>query len=429
MLENVRRYIYNEVKKQGIVNGLIYILGKGIYRKYIQLYIKIYSFKYKGKRPNEKCFIFLSTPSYSDNALALSDYLIENYNDLKIIWFVEDDFYKYIKKEKLKFILFKNRRFKELSRKCIPYIYEAKYIFFTHESPLSIRWFKGKTSNEQIVINLWHGCGFKDKSDMSSIPFIKKEYFDFALVPGDLFVNPKSYFWGCDASQILPIGYPRYNWMLHKSYTAKKMIEQFGKENKIVIWMPTFRKNVNSLMPENELQYDFDLPLLNSINELHQLDEFCCNHNISLLIKRHPQQQVYSCESNQYYNIYFLNNEDFNKNDVQLYECLQYTDALISDYSSIAFDYLLLDKPLAYCLDDYENYSKSRGFVFDNPLDYMPGSYLYNFKDLQAFLLDIVNGIDNNAQNRNKIRKLAINKSEDYCKILLDFIFDKTKVR
>ncbi len=39
---------------------------------------------------------------------------------------------------------------------------------------------------------------------------------------------------------------------------------------------------------------------------------------------------------------------------------------LVSDYSSVAIDYLLLDRPLGFTLDDYEAYTESRGWVFDD---------------------------------------------------------------
>lgn len=45
-------------------------------------------------------------------------------------------------------------------------------------------------------------------------------------------------------------------------------------------------------------------------------------------------------------------------------EILNAFDVMISDYSSIVFDYLLLDRPVIYLIPDYEEYRSQRGFVF-----------------------------------------------------------------
>ena len=51
-----------------------------------------------------------------------------------------------------------------------------------------------------------------------------------------------------------------------------------------------------------------------------------------------------------------MDDTDLEQADVQLYETLSFVDALITDYSSVAIDYLLMDRPIAFTLDDYEKY-------------------------------------------------------------------------
>ena len=50
-------------------------------------------------------------------------------------------------------------------------------------------------------------------------------------------------------------------------------------------------------------------------------------------------------------NIVILSNEQLYHMDIQTNEILMHADALISDYSSVAVDYLLLDRPIAFTLD------------------------------------------------------------------------------
>jgi CDP-glycerol glycerophosphotransferase (TagB/SpsB family) len=67
-------------------------------------------------------------------------------------------------------------------------------------------------------------------------------------------------------------------------------------------------------------------------------------------------------------------------------------DAMISDYSSIVYDYMLLDRPIAWALDDMEEYQLP--FLMENPLEYMPGEKLYCFADLLRFLEQVKRGED-----------------------------------
>ena len=57
------------------------------------------------------------------------------------------------------------------------------------------------------------------------------------------------------------------------------------------------------------------------------------------------------------------------KKQIKLYELIGISDGLLSDYSSVAVDYLLLDRPLGYVLADYNIYKEKRGFVFEDPLE------------------------------------------------------------
>ena len=117
--------------------------------------------------------------------------------------------------------------------------------------------------------------------------------------------------------------------------------------------------------------------------------------------------------------IIFIDDSDLEKLNVQLYNILQYTDALLTDYSSVAVDYLLLDKPLGFTLDDYEEYDKLRGFVFDNALEYMPGHHIYNIEDLQRFISDISENKDLFKGRREMVMPEMHNSCDNYCKRII----------
>ena len=93
------------------------------------------------------------------------------------------------------------------------------------------------------------------------------------------------------------------------------------------------------------------------------------------------------------------------KDGLQLYDILNKFDAMISDYSSITFDYLHLNRPIGYTLDDFDEYEKSRGFAYENPKDYMPGHHIYNFDDFLNFIKDVADKKDEFEAERKRVQK------------------------
>ena len=79
------------------------------------------------------------------------------------------------------------------------------------------------------------------------------------------------------------------------------------------------------------------------------------------------------------------------------------TDVLITDYSSISTDYVLLNKPIIYTLDDYEEYKNSRGFSIDDPKQYFVGYHVHNKEELFVAIGDCADGLDIYLNERNKM--------------------------
>ena len=94
-----------------------------------------------------------------------------------------------------------------------------------------------------------------------------------------------------------------------------------------------------------------------------------------------------------------------------------YTD---SDFTRL--QQILLLKYLGFTLDDYKEYTESRGWVFENPLEYMPGSHIYNMDEFEQFLLDVKNGKDSYIEERAKVRVQTHNVCENYCQRVLDYL-------
>ena len=77
-------------------------------------------------------------------------------------------------------------------------------------------------------------------------------------------------------------------------------------------------------------------------------------------------------------------------------------DCLLTDYSSIYFDYLTLDRPIGFFVGDLAQYT--RGFLVEDPLAWMPGEKIEDFSGLLAFLADVSAGRDDHGPARKELR-------------------------
>lgn len=409
-----KKKLIDKFKERGFIGSLRIMLYKpvrSVYRLYLGKFAKV----------NKKQILFFSCPNYSDNAFSMYQYFQENekFKDWNYVWLFENKsaIPKNLNHRNTEYIKCQMDWCKGFNMKAMRRIAESKYIFYTHYSPARYT----KRSEEQKVINLWHGCGYKAAELANPGPV----QFDIALVPGPVFIDPKSEFWGCDKRKVIPIGYPRYDTLFKQSEKGKKFIDNIKKDNqKLVLWMPTFRNTATDWFPENRIERAFDLPILSSVEEADQLNEYCRQNSIMLCVKRHRNQKQYQCEKKNYSNIAFINDTNLIRSSTELYSLFQYTDGLVTDYSSTSIDYMLLDKPIAFALDDYEQYRNTRGFVFENPLDYMPGQHLYNYYDLISFLEDVASGKDSHAKDREKLMPEVHNPCDGYCERVWEYVKD-----
>ena len=103
-------------------------------------------------------------------------------------------------------------------------------------------------------------------------------------------------------------------------------------------------------------------------------------------------------------------------------------DALISDYSAAYHEFVMLDRPVALAIDDFEEYSSRTGFVFDY-FEWIKGVFLKTVPDLLHFVEDVANGVDSAKTEREMaarhIHKYIDNQST---KRVVDFLVEKAKL-
>ncbi len=341
--------------------------------------------------PKKNILLFTSSPNYYDNALCVFQYLMNKKKKYKIVWLLENNNIK----NKLNNVIYIERH----SFKGLYYFFRSKYIFHTHGLYLNA------TTKQQIVFSLWHGMPLKRiqylfPKDLTNIAN-RKLNINITIATSDLMAEIVSRCFNCDISKVKVVGLPRNDYLFDKL-----KFKNIPEDQKVIVWMPTYRDGNNR---KEGLQYEFGLPIVNSKN-YSEINEWCSKNNICIIIKFHPYQKINNILSG-LSNIKIVS-EDIVDEQKHFYSYLGSADALITDYSSVYIDYLTIDKPIGFILEDYAKYTDDRGFVFDNPLEYMPGVHIYNIEELKNFIEEIAHNVDSSKNLRNTIG-IKLNKFRD----------------
>ena len=123
-------------------------------------------------------------------------------------------------------------------------------------------------------------------------------------------------------------------------------------------------------------------------------------------------------------NILILKSLDLEKLGIDFYEVLNSGEILITDYSGIFYDFLLLDKPVLFTTVDIEQYEKDRGFLVESFNNYIPGPIILNQEKLMNEIIAInVNKIDNYKNQRDWMLKFQHRYTDsNSSKRIYDFI-------
>ena len=341
--------------------------------------------------------MFESERDFSDNARALYEYISNNekYSNYKLIWIVDDP-KLYPKKDNTIFITRnKNSIFKKI--KFYKTLSNTKTFFFTH-----YHWFTYSKKN-QTVVNLWHGTPLKDGGlDIS-------HSFDYFIGPSIETLDLYKKFVGVKEDQYVVLGMPRNDLLFEKNDSAKKIIKK--KYSKAIMMMTTYKQT--NTRTDSDYEDKYSIPCVTNEEELKKLNEILKEKNTFLLIKIHHIQKENLKKFKKISNIIYLTDQDLESKNILLYNLLGCMDALITDYSSVYFDYILLDRPIGFFVNDYESYKKNRGFLIENLFDYMPGPKMVTLKEFTKFINDLSKNKDGYKKERKRIREFANKYCDD----------------
>lgn len=220
------------------------------------------------------------------------------------------------------------------------------------------RYFR-KYSKHQFVIYLGHGSNIKTTKRIYQNGL--RDNCDFMLSQAPMFdtVNTEEY--GVPQSQQVHLGYPR-NDALFSGGEALEQLFEGSKPIKTIMWLPTYRQTIytSSIQDSN-----LGLPILKERSDFEILNQFLSENQILLLLKLHPIQERSVLFIREMSNIRMLCDTDLQRMGIQLYAVLSRCDALITDYSSVYYDFLLTGRPIGLTQDDLEEYRRRRGFAVD----------------------------------------------------------------
>ncbi len=345
--------------------------------------------------------VFESESDFTDNTYALYHYMQKHgYMDkYEAVWLVDE--LNNFKRRKLKNTIFLNKQDIHFSPRRAYYLATAGRYIFDHNLMMA----KYKRRKGQKIIFISHGSGFKMAK--GSMGCDTNKYIDRMISTGKMACDYESAFWKYDVKRIADWGAPRNDVFFEDLTAVKKRVDKafrFSDYKKVILWMPTFRKSKNAAISEEYDNSETCLPLFDTIAKLKQCNAFLKEQNSLLVLKVHHLSADLPIYKSKFSNILILNNHDISVLGIQLYEFVACTDALLTDYSSISTDYLLLDRPIIFTLDDYEQYVKSRGVYPANAKDYMSGPHVYTVDDLFAAFLDVIAGKDDYVEWRAEVR-------------------------
>lgn len=330
---------------------------------------------------------FIGNPKY------LYYYLKENSNN-DLVWLTKSD--RLIKELSSKGIKCVNN----FSLEAIKLLRKARAVFVSHGwgDILPI-----KFSPRTVVVQTWHGGFIKVKGKH---PYVSKyinskwatltrthirydQFFDYAIsasseiklleITSDVFKFP--------IKKILVTGYPRNDILFSNDPELIKRIRLDynipDSIERIILYAPTYRELANARNP-------FDNESLLKINKL------CKNTNTYFLIKAHINEIIINFRDHE--NIKLISK------DADIQELLLISNLLITDYSSVMCDYLLLNRPILLYTYDYDEYVKHRGIYYKNLEEIAPGPLLYTVNELIDAIINIKDIFENYKAKAIEIR-------------------------
>lgn len=272
-------------------------------------------------------------------------------------------------------------------------------------------------SRRRKIFNIWHGMPLKKicLSD-NNFSIIKRLYFklifsynySYLFITSDFFRAFYREAFAVSDDKIVIQGQARNDLLFETNSRERFLKQNYGiiDAKNIVLYAPTHRKGKEvKLFPFD----GFDMVDFNN---------YLKTNNTYILLRSHKYDSEDSIQEMS--NIRFCNQDIVE----DISSILNIFDGVITDYSSIFIDYILLERPILFVPYDLEEYRKSIGFYFEYD-ETLPGTRCYTQEDFYTFLNSL------HTLPEEEIEKLKMNNwkynltKSDFRKANFDFIMEK----
>ncbi len=404
---NLITKFYTRTKRYGLRYVLHIILQNKVYRHLDSFVFSLSKIIWRNA-PLKDIIIMESHNDFDSNDGAFFTYLVNNgFNrKYKIVWLLRNK-----KPKQLPPNVYGYNIFRPSFRKAY-YICSAKFITYDHV-PIE------KVKEGQKVGYLTHGPfglkAFKGMIKLSDrLDFILCPSHDIAPLLADQYMIPYP-----NNKQVF-LGFPMHDVFYdHVKGDLDKITTKTYK--KTILWMPTFRKTIGFHRIDSSVESPLGIPIFDKFEEVEELNGVLSGMQALMIIKIHPMQDMTTVKLRNLSNVVVLDGKIVKEMGIDNYRLMKDVDALISDYSSVAYDFLHLDRPIAYTMDDLQYYNA--GLIVDDPRQFMAGHIIQNQADLMQFIEDILMDNDRYRDERRKLLdKVFMYHDGNSCKRLAEYM-------
>jgi len=282
----------------------------------------------------------------------------------------------------------------------------------------------GLVGKRTIKICLHHGYGPRSTNGVDGVVFTdplqviklyrKYDYFNFS----SQFTNTnigKLQFLIPDSNRVT-LGLPRCDHLLNKQHCQmllrdkpklKSILPSLNVDDACVLYSPTWRPY--------DIKMSFPMVYLIDFN-FKEFNGWLAENNVFLFVSVHP---IVSRQSlGDWSNIFYLDDDPL----VDISSLLPEFDVLITDYSSVATDFMLMERPVAYVMHDYDYYMNDYGML-ESFRDFLPGYECHDMSKLITTLDLYLKDPESFYKERSAYLKKYYDVSiSDSCKRFSEFI-------